>query len=65
MEQLVDQKDTKPIVKTKPVFTSMALFEPGKRVNMHLRVVSVKIIRERRRYDGSNVNRVAECIVGD
>ena len=32
---------------------------------MHLRVVSVNIIRERRRYDGGNINRVAECIVGD
>ena len=32
---------------------------------MHLRVVSVKVIRERRRYDGGNMNRVAECIVGD
>ena len=32
---------------------------------MHLRVASVKIIRERKRYDGGNMNRVAECIVGD
>ena len=28
-------------------------------------VESVKIIRERRRYDGGSINRVAECIVGD
>ena len=55
----------KPIVKTKPVFTTMANFTPGTRINMHLRVVSVKIIRERKRYDGGNMNRVAECIVGD
>ena len=32
---------------------------------MHLRVVSVKIVRERKRYDGGFMNRVAECIVGD
>ena len=43
----------------------MADFNPGTRINMHLRVVSVKIIRERKRYDGGNMNRVAECIVGD
>ena len=55
----------KPVVKTKPVFTNMSDFQPGTRVNMNLRVVSVKIIRERKRYDGGNMNRVAECIVGD
>ena len=43
----------------------MSQLEPGNRVNMHLRVQSVRIIRERRRYDGGNLNRVAECIVGD
>lgn len=32
---------------------------------MHLRVSSVNLIRERKRYDGESVNRVAECIVGD
>lgn len=32
---------------------------------MHLRVASVKVIRERKRYDGGAMNRVAECIVGD
>ena len=58
-------REIKPVVKTKPVFTTMADFQPGTRNNMHLRVVSVKIIRERRRYDGGNMNRVAECIVGD
>ena len=49
----------------KPVFITMSQLEPGTRVNMHLRVHSVRIIRERRRYDGGNLNRVAECIVGD
>ena len=43
----------------------MSQLEPGSRVNMHLRVQSVRVIRERRRYDGGNLNRVAECIVGD
>ena len=43
----------------------MSQLEPGNRVNMHLRVQSVRVIRERRRYDGGNLNRVAECIVGD
>ena len=49
----------------KPVFISMSQLEPGTRVNMHLRVHSVKVIRERRRYDGGALNRVAECLVGD
>jgi len=43
----------------------MEHLNPGSRVNMHLRVSSVKIVRERKRYDGGNMNRVAECIVGD
>ena len=30
--------------------------EPGTRVNMHLRVHSVKIIRQRQRYDGEEIN---------
>ena len=49
----------------KPTFIAMSQLEPGSRVNMHLRVQSVKVIRERRRYDGGTMNRVAECIVGD
>ena len=49
----------------KPVFITMSQLEPGSRVNMVLRVHSVKVIRERRRYDGGNLNRVAECLVGD
>ena len=65
MESRAPRGEVKPIVKTKPVFTTMADFTPGSRVNMHLRVVSVKIIRERKRYDGGSMNRVAECIVGD
>ena len=32
---------------------------------MHLRVHSVKVIRQRQRYDGEELNQVAECIVGD
>ena len=43
----------------------MSQLEPGTRVTMHLRVGAVKITRERRRYDGGAMNRVAECIVGD
>ena len=31
---------------------------------MHLKVDSIKIVRERRRYEGT-VNKTAECIVGD
>jgi replication factor A1 len=32
---------------------------------MHLRVHSVRVIRQRQRYDGDSLNLVAECIVGD
>ena len=49
----------------KVTFIAMSQLEPGTRVNMHLKVHSVKIIRERRRYDGGAINRVAQCIVGD
>ena len=38
--------------------------QPGTRVTMHLKVESVKITRERRRYEGT-VNRSADCLVGD
>ena len=31
---------------------------------MHLLVQSVKVVRERKRYEGT-VNRIAECVVGD
>ena len=50
---------------TKPTFITMAQLEPGTRVNMHLRVDSVKVIRQRQRYGGDQTNQVAECIVGD
>ena len=43
----------------------MSQLEPGTRVNMHLKVGAITIIRERRRYDGGAMNRVAEVIVGD
>ena len=38
--------------------------QPGTRVNMNLKVDSVTVTRERKRYEGT-VNRSAECIVGD
>ena len=63
---MVESKQTtEKIVLRKPVFITMSALEPGTRVNMHLKVASVKIIRERKRYDGGAMNRVAECIVGD
>ena len=43
----------------------MDKLEPGTRVNMHLKVDSVKIIRQRKRYEGGTMHRVGECIVGD
>ena len=53
-----------PIKLMKPTFIKMSELGPGTRVTMYLKVSSVKIIRERRRYEGT-VNRSAECIVGD
>ena len=50
---------------SKPTFITMQNLLPGERVNMHLKVAGVKIIRERKRYDGDSMNRVAECLVGD
>ena len=32
---------------------------------MHVKVDSVRVIRERRRYDSNSLSRVAECVVGD
>ncbi len=32
---------------------------------MHVKVDSVRVIRERRRYDSDSLSRVAECVVGD
>ena len=48
----------------KPTYITMKELQPGTRVTMHLKVDSVKITRERRRYEGT-VNKTAECIVGD
>jgi len=42
----------------------MGELQPGTRVTMNIKVQSVKITRERRRYEGT-VNRSAECLVGD
>ena len=53
-----------PIVLKKPTFITMKELHPGTRVTMHLKVESVKITRERRRYEGT-VNRSADCLVGD
>ena len=50
---------------TKPAFSNMAALKPGTHVNMNVKVHSVRIIRERRRYDSNSLSRVAECIVGD
>jgi len=64
MVEATQTQQQKPPLR-KPVFITMSQLEPGTRVNMHLKVASVKIIRERKRYDGGAMNRVAECIVGD
>ena len=53
-----------PIVLKAPKFINMNELQPGTRVTMHLKVESVKVTRERRRYEGT-VNRSAECVVGD
>ena len=50
---------------TKPEFINMSKLKPGTHVNMNLLVHSVRIIRERRRYDSNSLSRVAECVVGD
>ena len=59
-----DTQKKEPIVLQKPTFITMKELQPGTRVTMHLKVDSVKITRERRRYEGT-VNKTAECIVGD
>ena len=53
-----------PIVMVAPTFINMGELQPGTRVTMNLKVQSVKVTRERRRYEGT-VNKSAECIVGD
>merc|ERR1719198_1836680 len=64
MESQPEKKVQEPIVLKKPTFITMKDLQPGTRVTMHLKVESVKITRERRRYEGT-VNRSADCIVGD
>ena len=56
--------DKEPIVLKAPKFITMKDLAPGTRVTMHLKVDSVNITRERKRYEGT-VNRSADCIVGD
>ena len=60
----VEKKAQEPIVLKKPTFITMEALNPGTRVNMNLKVDSVQVTRERKRYEGT-VNRSAECIVGD
>ena len=62
MESHADKKE--PIVLKKPTFITMKDLNPGTRVTMHLKVDSVKVTRERMRYEGT-VNKSAECLVGD
>jgi len=50
---------------SKPTFVTIDEVEPGTRVTMHLRVHEVKLIKSRLRNDGQEINRAAECIVGD
>ena len=58
--------DTKqaPIVLKKPTFITMKDLNPGTRITMYLKVQSVNIVRERKRYEGTT-NKSAECLVGD
>ena len=53
-----------PIVLKKPTFITMRDLQPGTRVTMHLKVESVNVTRERKRYEGT-INKFAECIIGD
>lgn len=48
----------------KPVFITTKSLEPGTRVNMHVKVFSLKVTKERKRYDGTLV-RQADLVVGD
>ena len=64
MEAQPEKKVQEPIVLKKPTFITCKDLQPGTRVTMHLKVDSVNITRERRRYEGT-VNRSADCIVGD
>merc|ERR1711998_42977 len=62
--QSIDTQKKEPIVLQKPTFITMKELQPGTRVTMHLKVESVKVTRERRRYEGT-VNKSADCVVGD
>ena len=64
MEAQPEKKVQEPIVLKKPTFITCKDLQPGTRVTMHLKVESVNITRERRRYEGT-VNRSADCVVGD
>ena len=64
MENADEVKQQEPIVLKKPNFITMKELQPGTRVTMHLKVASVNVTRERRRYEGT-FNRSAECVVGD
>ena len=50
---------------TKPTFITMRDLEPGTRVTMHLRVDSVKVLRQRQSWDSDELISVGEAIVGD
>ena len=49
----------------KPTFITMQDLEPGTRVTMHLRVDSVKLLRQRQSWDSEELISVGEAIVGD
>ncbi len=55
--------ESKPALK-KPVFITTKEVDPGTRVNMHLKVHSVNITRERLRFDNTKMI-MADCVVGD
>ena len=56
--------ESEKLVLKKPTFITTKDLNPGTRVNMHLKVNSVNITRERKRYEGT-LNRQADCVVGD
>ena len=64
MEKTPQPDIKEPIVLKKATFVTMGELQPGTRVTMHLKVESVHVTRERRRYEGT-VNKSAECLVGD
>ncbi len=56
-------ESTKPAL-TKPTFIKMDALQPGTRVNMHLRVHSVKITKKQQNWEDELVC-IGEAIVGD